>query len=471
MVLVVGHIQGMSEDEADNQRVEVWVETQPGATIGWVLSRVVEEMEVRNPAIPTIVGLRILRSRERHCGASPRKSARRDVSGQMLQLLGYEEENLDNITLDLIVDYGEPVDALLNEGDCLECLFDMVDDFGSDSRRQPKDGVGIGDFSIVRVLGYGASSRVVQVSHKNTGQMHAIKVISKKRIMSNVKELERIVTEKRVLAKLSHPFVVSMQWSFQTAGHLFFVLDYCAGGELFYHLQQKGRFTEPDSRFYISEILLGLEYLHKQGVLYRDLKLENCLLDLEGHVNLTDFGLSRDNLTEDCTFDSVVGTVIYLPPEMIRREGHGLPLDYYCLGCCLSLLLTGSVPHFKEGNVQQLCQKRAQNMGFKVPGGCTVNAGAFLKRLLQPDPQQRLCQASDAKVHPWMMDVDFEKVYNKEPQPIFPSWPPIAPYQHPGLNFDPELLEVPMPSEFLSGVGSPVGDTPHIAGFSKVDNY
>merc|ERR1719183_2729538 len=97
-------------------------------------------------------------------------------------------------------------------------------------------------------------------------------LMSKRKIVTHEKKLERAIAEKRLLAKLSHPFIVSLQWAFQTRDHVFMVLDYCPGGELFYHLQQQGSFSEPDSRFYISEIVLGLEYLHLQGVLYRDLK-------------------------------------------------------------------------------------------------------------------------------------------------------------------------------------------------------
>merc|ERR1719433_808581 len=144
------------------------------------------------------------------------------------------------------------------------------------------------------------------------------------------------------------------------------VLDYCEGGELFYHLQRRGFFDEADSKFYISEILLGLEYLHSQGILYRDLKPENCLLDAEGHVRLTDFGLSKDNLTNSALFQSFVGTVLYLSPEMIRREGHGQALDFYCLGCLVYVLLTGSLPHF-AGDVSQMLAKRAKGEAIEMP--------------------------------------------------------------------------------------------------------
>merc|ERR1719208_15534 len=114
------------------------------------------------------------------------------------------------------------------------------------------------------------------------------------------------------------------------------VLDFCAGGELFFHLQQRAKFQEVDVRFYASEILLGLEYLHLQGILYRDLKPENCLLDGQGHLRLTDFGLSKEADAAEvrsALSQSFVGTVLYLSPEMIRREGHGFALDFYCLGC------------------------------------------------------------------------------------------------------------------------------------------
>jgi len=251
------------------------------------------------------------------------------------------------------------------------------------------------------------------------------------------------------------------------------VLDYCAGGELFYHLQRRGKFSEPDSRFFICEILLGLEYLHSQGILYRDLKPENCLLDASGHLRLTDFGLSKENLTTSTLFQSFVGTVLYLSPEMIRREGHGLALDFYCLGCLLYVLLTGSLPHF-TGDVHQMCSRRAKGESFEAPRNSSSEAVDLLEQLLEADPAKRLGtqrQALAVKEHPWFTQVDWLKVYRKEKQAVFPNFPPIDPARTPDKCFSSEFTKVPVPSQ-LMGFGSVVTSKEHtIAGFSKVDSY
>merc|ERR1719502_2149365 len=379
----------------------------------------------------------------------------------------------------MVVDYGKTIEELLVDGDSLECIFEIPDEapvasgaWGAPPAKSRQSKVGISDFAIVRVLGMGASSRAVQVRHKTDGNMYAVKVMSKRKIVTHEKKLERAIAEKRLLAKLTHPFIVSLQWAFQTRDHVFMVLDYCPGGELFYHLQQRGSFSEADSRFYISEILLGLEYLHLQGVLYRDLKPENCLLDGAGHMRLTDFGLSKENLTQSTMFNSFVGTVLYLAPEMLRKESHGLPLDFYCLGCLIYVLLTGKIPHYVN-DIQQMVARRAAGTEVEVLSGVSSEVGNLLKRLLEADPETRLGSnggGMEVKEHPWFRDVDFTKVYRKEPQPVFPNFPPIEPARNPMQCFSSEFTRVPVPSQLLgfqSAVGTPQEQT--IAGFSRVE--
>merc|ERR1719421_2383607 len=211
----------------------------------------------------------------------------------------------------------------------------------------------------------------------------------KDRVLSHEKRLERVITEKRVLSRLEHPFVVKLHWAFQTGTHLFLVLDFCPGGELFFQMTRRGKFEEKDAMFYFCEILLGLEYLHTQNILYRDLKPENCLLDAEGHIRLTDFGLSKDNLTHSALFTSFVGTAGYLSPEMVARQGHGFPLDYYCLGCLLYCLLTGSLPHY-EGDYKAMIQRRVKGEPCAFPSWIKPDAQTLLNGLLAPDPEARL---------------------------------------------------------------------------------
>eukprot|EP00437_Effrenium_voratum_P050135 CAMPEP_0181520758 /NCGR_PEP_ID=MMETSP1110-20121109/66484_1 /TAXON_ID=174948 /ORGANISM="Symbiodinium sp., Strain CCMP421" /LENGTH=468 /DNA_ID=CAMNT_0023651275 /DNA_START=33 /DNA_END=1440 /DNA_ORIENTATION=- len=468
MVLVVGHIRKAdktSPEQVAERRVEVWVQAEKDATIGWVLSRVIEELARKEPDAPSIVGLRVVK-----CGSQPRKS-RLDASPAVAAAgknCGYggfpgtsssskpPEDEYVSLEEELLVDYGRGVLEILDDGDCLEVIFEVQSPSRVAKETIQEAGVSVGDFQTIRVLGTGASCRVVQVRHKMTGKEYAVKVMSKRKLVTHDKKLERAIAEKRVLARLSHPFVVQMHWAFQTQGHLFLVLDYCSGGELFHHLDRRGPFSEIDSRFYISEILLGLEYLHSQGILYRDLKPENCLLDSEGHIRLTDFGLSKENLTQSALFQSFVGTVLYLSPEMIRREGHGLALDFYCLGCLLYVLLTGKLPHF-TGDVNQMCARRAKGEAFEAPKNCSPVAANLCERLLEADPvvvragglSQGLPQGAPAGL------------------PEFSAHRPEDDSNH---NFSSQFTKMGLPSQ-LMGFGSTVTTSEHlIAGFSKVED-
>eukprot|EP00927_Polykrikos_kofoidii_P063112 TRINITY_DN5793_c0_g1_i2.p1 TRINITY_DN5793_c0_g1~~TRINITY_DN5793_c0_g1_i2.p1 ORF type:complete len:525 (+),score=92.17 TRINITY_DN5793_c0_g1_i2:94-1668(+) len=495
LVLAVGHVR---KDEQE-RKIQIWVETRPGATVGWVLSRVMEELASKEPEVPQLVGFRVIRGGDTSGGgsgglagngASPCRASARHVALSSAWAGGYGQAAAPPLLADtddkeiaemseLLVDLGENITDVLQDSDCLECVFEVWNEptRGDDEASLAGPGrlaaagrVGISDFSIVRVLGTGVSGRVVQVRHKGSGEFYAVKVMSKRKIVTSEKKLERAVSEKRLMAKLQHPFVVKLQWAFQTSSHLFMVLDYCAGGELFFHLQQRGTFAEHDTRFYVSEILLGLEYLHSQGILYRDLKPENCLLDSDGHIRLTDFGLSKENLTESALFQSFVGTALYLSPEMIRREGHGAALDWYCLGCLTYVLLTGMLPHF-SGDVQQMLARRSANESFPPPRGGSPIVSDFCKQLLEADPAARLGTdggALSVKMHPWLDQVDFMRVYRKEGQPIFPNFPPVDPARS-RANFSSEFTKVPVPSQLLGFESAISSGEQMIANYSKVE--
>lgn len=138
---------------------------------------------------------------------------------------------------------------------------------------------------------------------------------------------------------------MKLQFSFQDSRHLYLIMDFINGGELFYHLQQEGQFTETRAKFYAAELILALQYLHKAGVVYRDVKPENILIDSEGHVKLTDFGLSKEglNLNNGMT-ESFCGTTEYLAPEIIKEKEYSYSVDWYSLGLVIYEMLTGSNP-------------------------------------------------------------------------------------------------------------------------------
>lgn len=292
-------------------------------------------------------------------------------------------------------------------------------------------------FDLLKVIGEGASCSVLETRHKASGQLFALKVMSKARIAMNAKRKERALVERAILLRAKHPFILEMHAAFQTSTHLYLVLQFCAGGELFFHMTKSNKFSEISTRFYFSEILLGLEYLHKHGIVYRDLKPENILLDAQGHVRLADFGLSKEipaEVTQEL-FTSFVGTIGYLPPEMIKREGHGRPLDYYCLGCLMHVMLTGSLPHY-SGNWDDMFARRVRGDRLTFPNSVSDKARSMVNKLLTTDPSLRLGSgpggSKEIRDHPWLSEVDWVQVLEKRLEP------PIVPVAN-AVNFSPDF--------------------------------
>lgn len=150
-------------------------------------------------------------------------------------------------------------------------------------------------FAAVAVLGhgsYGCVSLVQKVSGSDKGKFYAMKRIQKSQLTKREQLIENVVNEMNVLAQLNHPMLSGMHYAYQSSKHLYFVLDYCPGGELFYYLQQIGRFKEKAARFYTANVILALRHLHSLNVLYRDLKPENIMVDANGYLKLIDFGFS-----------------------------------------------------------------------------------------------------------------------------------------------------------------------------------
>ena len=156
--------------------------------------------------------------------------------------------------------------------------------------------VTIRDFELIKVIGKGSFGKVLLVRRKKSKRLYAMKVLNKQNIMQR-NQVVHTLTERRVLGQIKHPFIVTLHYAFQTRTRLHFVLDYCSGGELFFHLGRCGRLRESLACFYAAEISLALGYLHGKGIVYRDLKPENILLDDGGHVRLADFGLSKEGIT------------------------------------------------------------------------------------------------------------------------------------------------------------------------------
>ncbi|PWZ01406.1 kinase-like protein [Testicularia cyperi] len=297
------------------------------------------------------------------------------------------------------------------------------------------------DFEYLKLIGRGTFGRVFQVRKKDTKRIYAMKVLSKREIALK-KEVTHTMGERKILEKsLDCPFLVGLKFSFQSSSELYFVTDYKSGGELFWHLQREGRFTEERARFYIAELVLALEHLHKYNIVYRDLKPENILLDATGHVALCDFGLSKPDLGAGQLTNTFCGTTEYLAPEVLLDEsGYSKLVDFWSLGVLLFEMCCGWSPFYAEDT-----QQMYRNICFgkiKFPRGAIGDDGKqFVKGLLNRNPRHRLGaqrDAQDLKEHPFFKDIDFEALAKKQ---ITPPFKPLVESDESTANFDPEFTE------------------------------
>jgi len=288
--------------------------------------------------------------------------------------------------------------------------------------KEPSRNVGIEDFQLLKLIGKGNFGKVMLVRMKGTDEVFAMKVLSKKQIIEN-NEIEHTLAECNILQRLRHPFLVNMHYAFQTEENLHLILDFVNGGELFHHLQSEKRFSERRVRFYAAEILLGLEYLHNAGVLYRDLKLENLLLTAEGHIIFTDFGLSKEGLMgTDATTGTFCGTPEYMAPEMISGTGYGKAVDWWSFGSLVYEMLTG-LPPFYNQDVQQM-YRLILTARLTFPPYMSDNARSLVHLLLEKDPSKRLSDPEVMKRHAFFEGIDWDALYRKKITP--PFIPPVA---------------------------------------------
>ncbi|KAI0053026.1 Pkinase-domain-containing protein [Auriscalpium vulgare] len=295
------------------------------------------------------------------------------------------------------------------------------------------------DFEFLKLIGRGTFGRVFQVRKRDTKRIYAMKVLSKKEIIAK-KEVAHTIGERKILQRsLESPFLVGLKFSFQTDTDLYLVTDFKSGGELFWHLQKETRFSEERARFYIAELVLALEHLHKYDIVYRDLKPENILLDATGHVALCDFGLSKPDLRSDELTNTFCGTTEYLAPEVLLDEhGYSKLVDFWSLGVLLFEMCCGWSPFYAEDT-----QQMYKNICFgkiRFPRGVINEDGKqFVKGLLNRNPKHRLGAQRDAeelKEHPYFKTIDWDALARKQ---VTPPFKPVVESDESTANFDPEF--------------------------------
>ena len=182
------------------------------------------------------------------------------------------------------------------------------------------------DFEAIHFLGRGSFGEVFLVKMKSTGNKYAMKVLNKDKIVGQ-NLVKYAMVERNVLSYMKHPFIVSLNYAFQSSERLYLVLDYCSGGNLSQYIHRYKHFSESIAKFYLCEIILAIEELHKHDIIYRDLKPDNIVIDSDGHAMLTDFGLSKEGIQDNISAKSFCGSIAYLAPDVLKRKGHGKAVD------------------------------------------------------------------------------------------------------------------------------------------------
>ncbi|SCU91469.1 LAFA_0F03928g1_1 [Lachancea sp. 'fantastica'] len=271
------------------------------------------------------------------------------------------------------------------------------------------------DFKPIRVLGRGAYGKVLLVKDSHTSRLFAMKQLKKAEILIHdessmfeseeyalEKKLERTFAERTILSKLEHPNIVKLFYTFHDHHQLYLVLQFIPGGELFYHLKEQGVLDEDTVAFYAAEISSAIKFLHQRGIVYRDLKPENCLLDERGHLVLTDFGLSKKSACEPFNKDgiepeqaepvetlySIIGTPEYCAPEILDGKPYTQNCDWYSLGCLVYDMLTGKPP-YTGPNHKVILNKIMKDTGPRIPTFSSEGMKDFLGSLLKKDVSKR----------------------------------------------------------------------------------
>ena len=282
------------------------------------------------------------------------------------------------------------------------------------------------DFEALQLLGKGSFGEVYLVQKLDTLKLYAMKVLPKEKILSQ-NLVRYAMTERNVLSYVKHPFIVGLQFAFQTAEKLFLILDYCPGGDLAFHLQREKRFSEYRTRIYLAEVILAIEELHRRNIIFRDLKPDNVLLDAEGHAMLTDFGLSKEDIRDNEGAKSFCGSVAYLAPEVLMRQGHGKAVDWYLVGVLMYEMLVGQPPYYSH-NKEQLF-RNIQKSKLRIPTFVSSHARSLLLQLLQKDPTKRLGSSlrdsEDIKEHVFFYGINWEAAARRELQVPIPPRPSL----------------------------------------------
>uniref|UniRef100_A0A2K6PV37 Serine/threonine-protein kinase N2 n=1 Tax=Rhinopithecus roxellana TaxID=61622 RepID=A0A2K6PV37_RHIRO len=291
-----------------------------------------------------------------------------------------------------------------------------------DKRSQQRFQFNLQDFRCCAVLGRGHFGKVLLAEYKHTNEMFAIKALKKGDIVAR-DEVDSLMCEKRIFETVNsvrHPFLVNLFACFQTKEHVCFVMEYAAGGDLMMHIHTDV-FSEPRAVFYAACVVLGLQYLHEHKIVYRDLKLDNLLLDTEGFVKIADFGLCKEGMGYGDRTSTFCGTPEFLAPEVLTETSYTRAVDWWGLGVLIYEMLVGESPF--PGDDEEEVFDSIVNDEVRYPRFLSTEAISIMRRLLRRNPERRLGasekDAEDVKKHPFFRLIDWSALMDKKVKPPF----------------------------------------------------
>ncbi|KAF7249858.1 Protein kinase C delta type [Varanus komodoensis] len=290
-------------------------------------------------------------------------------------------------------------------------------------------------FIFHKVLGKGSFGKVLLAELKGKNEFFAVKALKKDVVLID-DDVECTMVEKRVLALAwENPFLTHLYCTFQTKDHLFFVMEFLNGGDLMFHIQDKGRFDLFRATFYGAEILCGLQFLHSKGIIYRDLKLDNVMLDKEGHIKIADFGMCKENVFGENKATTFCGTPDYIAPEILQGMKYTFSVDWWSFGVLLYEMLIGQSPFHGDDEDELFESIRVDTPHY--PRWITKESKDILEKLFERDPAKRLGITGSIRDHPFFKAINWTALEKREMEPPFK---PKVKSANDYSNFDREFL-------------------------------
>uniref|UniRef100_A0A672KZE4 protein kinase C n=1 Tax=Sinocyclocheilus grahami TaxID=75366 RepID=A0A672KZE4_SINGR len=285
-----------------------------------------------------------------------------------------------------------------------------------------EEGMQMDDFNCISVLGRGHFGKVLLAEFRRTGKLYAIKALKKGDVVTR-DEVDSLICEKRIFETINvsrHPFLVNLYGCFQTPDHVCFVMEYSPGGDLMTHIHNS-IFSERQARFYSACVLLGLEFLHQNRIVYRDLKLDNLLMDSDGFVRIADFGLCKEGMGYGDRTSTFCGTPEFLAPEVLTDSTYTRAVDWWGLGVLIYEMLVGESPF--PGDDEEEVFDSIVNDEVRYPRFLSPESVSIIQKLLQKNPEKRLGageqDASEVKRHRFFQGLDWEALLAKRVKPPF----------------------------------------------------